>query len=107
MFCTISQEICEQPVISKKTGHIYEKSLLEKHLKITGKCPVTEDDMTMDDVVEVKGYQQPAQPKPPTASSIPVLLKTLQNEVFKFDYPCTNILCTILITKYVFKLYNK
>ena len=81
MFCTISNEVCQHPVISKKTGHIYERSLLEKHLNVTGKCPVTEDNMTMDDIIEVQGYQQPSQPKPPSSSSIPVLLKTLQNEV--------------------------
>lgn len=81
MFCTISNEICTHPVVSKRTGHIYEKSLLEKHLQVTGRCPVTEDEMTMDDVVDIQGYQQPAQPRPPTASSIPALLKTFQNEV--------------------------
>ncbi|ETO25091.1 hypothetical protein RFI_12051, partial [Reticulomyxa filosa] len=80
MYCTISREICTHPVISKKTGHIFEKDLIGKHLKLTGKCPVTEQDMTVEDLIEVKGYEAPSRPRPPTASSIPALLRSFQNE---------------------------
>jgi len=80
MYCTISREICTHPVVSKKTGHIYEKDLVNKHLKLTGKCPVTEQDMTVEDLIEIKGYDAPSRPRPPTASSIPSLLRAFQNE---------------------------
>ena len=40
MFCSISGNAPESPVVSKITGHVYEKSLLEKYLVAEGKvCP--------------------------------------------------------------------
>ena len=79
--CTISREVCRKPVISKKTGHIFEKELITKHLNSTGKCPITSQDMTTDDLIDVQGYSAPAPPRNPTHSqSIPALLRTMQNE---------------------------
>ncbi len=81
MFCTITGELCTRPVISKKTGHIFEEHLIQKHLKTTGKCPVTEDPLSMDDLIAVQGYHAPTQPKVQSMSSIPGLLKAFQNQV--------------------------
>ena len=80
MFCNISNEVCHHPVISKKTGHIFEKELLEKHLKIHKQCPITSEEMSMDDVIEIKNNKLPSQPKQISSTSIPSLLKTFQNE---------------------------
>ena len=80
MFCSISNEACVHPVVSKKTGHIFEKELLEKHLKIHNECPITSEPMSMEDVVEIKNNKLPSKPKQLNTTSIPLLLKTFQNE---------------------------
>jgi len=54
MFCAISGQAPEKAVVSKITGHVYEASLLEKYLVAEGKCPVTGEEMTMDDTVAVQ-----------------------------------------------------
>lgn len=81
MFCHLTNEICETPVVSKKTGHIYEKAALEKYLKNNANlCPITNEPMSKDDYVEIKNFQMASRPKPPTHTSIPALLKSFQNE---------------------------
>jgi pre-mRNA-processing factor 19 len=78
MFCSITKE----PVISKKTGHLYEKRIIQKYLEENHKCPITGEDMTEDDLIELKtGTSTLAgKPRPPTATSIPSLLTLFQNE---------------------------
>ena len=80
MFCSLSNEPCTEPVVSKKTGHIFEKALLCKHLKIHHSCPITSEPMSMDDVIDLKHSKIPSAPKQINTSSIPLLLKTFQNE---------------------------
>eukprot|EP00484_Ammonia_sp_Unknown_P019851 CAMPEP_0197024328 /NCGR_PEP_ID=MMETSP1384-20130603/4890_1 /TAXON_ID=29189 /ORGANISM="Ammonia sp." /LENGTH=587 /DNA_ID=CAMNT_0042452693 /DNA_START=53 /DNA_END=1816 /DNA_ORIENTATION=+ len=80
MFCSISNTICQHPVVSRKTGHIFEKDLLEKHLKIHKTCPVTSEAMSMEDVIEIKTTEQPSAPKQLSTTNIPSLLRTMQNE---------------------------
>ena len=41
IYCQISGTIPEEPVISKKSGHIFEKRLITKQIEATGTCPVT------------------------------------------------------------------
>lgn len=66
-------------MVSKKSGHIFEKRLLEKYLTAEGKCPVTGEEMTMDDVVELQAPKA-VKPRPASASSIPGILKMFQDE---------------------------
>jgi hypothetical protein len=43
------------PVISKKSGHVYERELILKYLRDNdGKDPLTGEDLTEEDLVEVK-----------------------------------------------------
>ena len=63
MFCSISGQAPEKAVVSKITGHVYEASLLEKYLVAEGKCPVTGEEMTMDDCVA--GQSELQLPPPP------------------------------------------
>ena len=39
--CTITGEPLEEPVISKLTGHIFEKRVISKHIESLGTCPIT------------------------------------------------------------------
>jgi len=66
-------------VFSPKTGHVYEKRLITKHIQSVGKCPVTKEDLTADDLVDMKANKA-VRPRPATAASIPGMLSMLQSE---------------------------
>ena len=42
-------------MVSTKTGHVYEKELILKHIDATGQCPVTNQEMTVTDLLPLKG----------------------------------------------------
>ncbi|EFC42976.1 PRP19/PSO4 pre-mRNA processing factor [Naegleria gruberi] len=70
------------PVISKKTGHLFEKSLILKYIEEHGKCPITGQDLTPNDLIDViykKGTESSVKPSQAIAS-IPSMLQTFQNE---------------------------
>ncbi|XP_007035246.2 PREDICTED: pre-mRNA-processing factor 19 homolog 1 isoform X1 [Theobroma cacao] len=79
MNCSISGEVPEEPVVSKKSGLLYEKRLIERHISDYGKCPVTGEPLTMDDIVPVKAGKI-VKPRSLTAASIPGMLGMFQNE---------------------------
>lgn len=86
MFCAISGEIPKDPVVSVKTGVLFERGLIEKYLKIDSNsdlCPITSTPLTLNDLLPIKLSSGTAsRPKLPLAenSSIPGLLNTFQNE---------------------------
>ncbi len=49
----VSGEAPQDPVVSKTTGHVYERKLIEKYVVDQGKDPMTGEDMSMDDVVSL------------------------------------------------------
>ncbi|XP_020094280.1 pre-mRNA-processing factor 19-like [Ananas comosus] len=79
MICAISGEVPEEPVISKKSGLVFERRLIERHIEDYGKCPVTKEELTMDDILPVK-TNKVVKPRPLQAASIPGLLGMFQNE---------------------------
>ncbi|KAK8058608.1 cell cycle control protein [Apiospora phragmitis] len=79
MLCAISGEPAEEPVISKISGNVFEKRLIEKWIEENGKDPITGTDLTLDDLLPVKTARV-VRPRPPTLTSIPALLSTFQNE---------------------------
>mgnify|MGYP001124971007 CR=1 FL=1 len=79
MYCSISGKVPEEPVISRKSGHLFEKRLVEKYIEANGTCPVTGDTLSVDDLLPVQGNKA-VQPRPPAATSVPGLLALFQNE---------------------------
>mmetsp|Transcript_67046 Transcript_67046/g.131501 ORF Transcript_67046/g.131501 Transcript_67046/m.131501 type:complete len:522 (+) Transcript_67046:38-1603(+) len=79
MFCAISGEVPKEPVVSTKSGHLFEKKLIEKYLASEDTCPVTGEPLSKDDLLAVAAAQT-ARPRPITATSIPGLLSHFQNE---------------------------
>ncbi|KAA8527807.1 hypothetical protein F0562_035324 [Nyssa sinensis] len=79
MNCSISGEVPEEPVVSKKSGLLYEKRLIERHISDYGKCPITGEPLTMDDVVPIKTGKI-VKPRPVQAASIPGMLGMFQIE---------------------------
>ncbi|ODA77028.1 hypothetical protein RJ55_07545 [Drechmeria coniospora] len=79
MLCGISGESPQEPVVSKKSGIIYEKRLIEKYIGENGTEPDTGDALAAEDLLAVKASAV-VRPRPPTLTSIPALLATFQNE---------------------------
>ncbi|KAJ8768425.1 hypothetical protein K2173_021578 [Erythroxylum novogranatense] len=79
MNCSISGEVPEEPVASKKSGLLFEKRLIERHISDYGKCPITGEPLTMDDIIPVKTGQI-VRPRTVQTASIPGMLGMFQNE---------------------------
>ncbi|KAI6953979.1 hypothetical protein KC329_g18904, partial [Hortaea werneckii] len=81
MLCAISGEAPEQPVASRKSGvgNVFEKRLIEAYIAENGSDPVNGEELSPDDLVDLK-QSRLAKPRPPQLTSIPALLSTFQNE---------------------------
>ncbi|KAG8892319.1 hypothetical protein FRB99_002804, partial [Tulasnella sp. 403] len=79
-FCAISGEPPQEPVVSPKSGLIYEKRLILKYIAENGTEPTTGDKLEESDLIALKAHPKASAPRPPSATSIPALLHTLQNE---------------------------
>lgn len=77
--CALSNEVPEVPVVSQQSGSIFEKRLILKYIQEHGTDPINGKDLTEDMLIEVK-TPPIVKPKPPSATSIPAILKTLQDE---------------------------
>lgn len=60
-------------------GNVFEKRLIEAYISENGKDPVTGEELSVDDLVELKSSRT-VRPRPPTLTSIPSLLSVFQNE---------------------------
>ncbi|KAK4749165.1 hypothetical protein SAY87_026614 [Trapa incisa] len=79
MNCSISGEVPEEPVVSKKSGLLFEKRLVERHISDYGKCPTTGEQLNMEDLVLIKTCKI-VKPRPIQTASIPGMLSIFQNE---------------------------
>ncbi|RDB28959.1 Pre-mRNA-processing factor 19 [Hypsizygus marmoreus] len=79
-FCAISGEPPQEPVVSVKSGKVYERRLIVKYINENGTDPITGDKLEEADLITIKASPENAAPRPPTQTSIPALLHTLQNE---------------------------
>lgn len=79
MLCAISGEAPDEPVVSKKTGTVFEKRLIEKYIEENGKDPITGDDLDPEDLLPIQSARV-VRPRAPNLTSIPALLSTFQNE---------------------------
>ncbi|KAK3902948.1 hypothetical protein C8A05DRAFT_43742 [Staphylotrichum tortipilum] len=76
----ISGEVPEEPVVSKKTGIVYEKRLILKYIQEHGTEPGTSDELDAEhDLLPVK-TSRVVRPRPPNFTSLPSLLKAFQDE---------------------------
>lgn len=79
LICSISGEVAEHPCISHVSGCIFERRLLEKYIQEHGVDPINNEPITPDQITEIKSSAV-IRPKPPSATSIPAILKSLQDE---------------------------
>ena len=52
---SLTGEKLEEAVVSKKSGYIFEKKVIEKHLEINLTCPVTGQPLSLEDLIPLKG----------------------------------------------------
>ncbi len=57
-FCAISGEPPQDPVVSAKSGHVYERRLVQKYISENGTDPVTGEKLEESDLVSVKASTQ-------------------------------------------------
>ena len=62
-----------------QTGSVFEKRLIEAYIAEHGKDPVNGEELTTDDLIDLKS-QRVVRPRPPTLTSIPSLLSVFQEE---------------------------
>lgn len=79
MLCAISGEAPREPVASRKSGNVFEKRLIEAHIAENHTDPVTGEDLSVEDLIELKSPHV-VSPRPPNLTSIPALLSAFQNE---------------------------
>ncbi|GLB36481.1 putative nuclear matrix protein NMP200 [Lyophyllum shimeji] len=79
-FCAISGEPPQEPVVSTKSGKVYERRLILKYINENGTDPITGEKLEEADLVTIKASPETAPPRPPSQTSIPALLHLLQNE---------------------------
>ncbi len=75
--CAISGVVPSEPVVSTKTGHVFEKRLIEKHIEMTGTCPVTNQELGLANLIPLQ-VSKVVKPRPPTATSIPGIIQIMQ-----------------------------
>ncbi|CAK9295061.1 unnamed protein product [Gordionus sp. m RMFG-2023] len=84
LVCAITNEIPEIPVLSPVSGCIFERRIIEKYLSEKEVDPINGEILTSDMLIEVKTTSNSSslivKPRPPSATSIPALLKSLQDE---------------------------
>ena len=78
MFCCISGVAPEHPVVSK-SGHLFERSAVEKYIETTGKDPISGEPLDAADLLPLKTTAT-VKPRPVAATSIPGMLTLFQNE---------------------------
>jgi pre-mRNA-processing factor 19 len=53
-FCSLSGEAPQDPVISQKSGHVYERRLIEKYIQENGTDPMSGEKLEDTDLITVK-----------------------------------------------------
>ncbi|KAF2362098.1 WD40 repeat [Trinorchestia longiramus] len=79
LICAICNEVPEHAVVSPVSGGIFERRLIEKFIAEHGIDPINNKDLSTDQLIEIK-VSPVVKPKPPSATSIPAILKALQDE---------------------------
>jgi pre-mRNA-processing factor 19 len=76
--CSLSGYVPDEPVISR-TGYLFDRKLIVKFIKEHGRCPMTGEGLTVDDLKPILANKV-VQPRPSESASLPNLLGMFQQE---------------------------
>uniref|UniRef100_A0AAR2L259 Pre-mRNA-processing factor 19 n=1 Tax=Pygocentrus nattereri TaxID=42514 RepID=A0AAR2L259_PYGNA len=76
---TFSNEVPEHPCVSPVSNQVFERRLIEKYIAENGADPINGQPLSEEQLIDIK-VSHPIRPKPPSATSIPAILKSLQDE---------------------------
>ncbi|RXG61238.1 Pre-mRNA-processing factor 19 [Armadillidium vulgare] len=79
LICALSNEVPEQPVVSPVSGAIFERRLIEKYIAECNVDPISNKELTVEQLIDLK-VPTLTKPKPASGTSIPAILKSLQDE---------------------------
>uniref|UniRef100_A0A673LH57 Pre-mRNA-processing factor 19 n=1 Tax=Sinocyclocheilus rhinocerous TaxID=307959 RepID=A0A673LH57_9TELE len=79
LVCAISNEVPEHPCVSPVSNQVYERRLIEKYIAENGADPISGQPLSEEQLIDIK-VSHPIRPKAPSATSIPAILKSLQDE---------------------------
>ncbi|GAA6105509.1 pre-mRNA-processing factor 19 [Tachysurus ichikawai] len=79
LVCAISNEVPEHPCVSPVSNQVFERRLIEKYIAENGADPINGQPLSEEQLVDIK-VAHPIRPKAPSATSIPAILKSLQDE---------------------------
>ncbi|KAG8004059.1 Pre-mRNA-processing factor 19 [Nibea albiflora] len=75
----LSNEVPEHPCVSPVSNQVFERRLIEKYIAENGTDPMNGQPLSEEQLVDIK-VSHPIRPKAPSATSIPAILKSLQDE---------------------------
>lgn len=80
MICSITGEKALEPVVSPKSGAIFDRKHITNYIATSGTDPITDEPLTVEELVTIAPVSEIIPPNPVAATSIPALLRTFQNE---------------------------
>lgn len=81
LICALSGEPAKDPVVSPRSGSVFERHLVESYISTSGKDPVNDEPLAIEDLISIKSQVPVAvPPRPPAFNSIPTMLAAFQNE---------------------------
>jgi len=78
-YCSITGEPAEVPVISKKSGHVFEKRVIEKYIEANQTDPITNQPLTKNDIVILQ-VNNTVKPRLANATGVSDLMTMFQGE---------------------------
>uniref|UniRef100_A0A8C1MVJ7 Pre-mRNA-processing factor 19 n=1 Tax=Cyprinus carpio TaxID=7962 RepID=A0A8C1MVJ7_CYPCA len=75
----VSNEVPEHPCASPVSNQVFERRLIEKYIAENGVAPINGQPLSEEQLIDIK-VSHPIRPKAPSATSIPAILKSLQDE---------------------------
>eukprot|EP00064_Thunnus_orientalis_P020820 superscaffoldBa00005948_g20968 len=79
LYSSFSNEVPEHPCVSPVSNQVFERRLIEKYIAENGTDPMNGQPLSEEQLVDIK-VSHPIRPKAPSATSIPAILKSLQDE---------------------------
>uniref|UniRef100_A0A8C7QJY3 Pre-mRNA-processing factor 19 n=1 Tax=Oncorhynchus mykiss TaxID=8022 RepID=A0A8C7QJY3_ONCMY len=75
----VSNEVPEHPCVSPVSNQVFERRLIEKYIAENGTDPMNGQPLSEEQLIDIK-VSHPIRPKAPSSTSIPAILKALQDE---------------------------